>query len=82
MEFTFDNEIRLLMKVRFAEVVVSFTDVEGKCYVRYVEDENTDTWLKEGPNRFYFQETYNSETEAFETPRANLISKGKGGKVN
>ncbi|KAL0272437.1 UNVERIFIED_CONTAM: hypothetical protein PYX00_005405 [Menopon gallinae] len=62
------------------EVIIPFTDVEGKCYVRYIEDEHTDTWLKEGPNRFYFQESYNAETETFETPKSNLISNKKGGK--
>ena len=40
------------------EVTVSFENVDGKCYVLYVDDNDTDVtkYTKNGPDRFYFKE--------------------------
>ncbi|KAK6625433.1 hypothetical protein RUM43_005731 [Polyplax serrata] len=62
------------------EVEVSFTDVEGKCYTRFVEDLHKEKWAFEGPNRFYFQECYEAETENFTEPKSYHAITGKSDK--
>ncbi|GLH01282.1 DNA (Cytosine-5)-methyltransferase PliMCI [Gryllus bimaculatus] len=65
------------------EVDIILPDVVGTCYVVYGEniDEPIIEWTKRGPNRFYFNQAYNSMKQSFGEPpvQASLLgSQGKG----
>ncbi|KAG8181044.1 hypothetical protein JTE90_024790 [Oedothorax gibbosus] len=67
------------------EITVEFSKVEGKCYVIFGENltEAPEDWTSKGPNRFYFNESYDKATKTFEEPPtfAQKIGRiGKGGK--
>jgi len=70
------------------EGTVGFSKVRGRCYVRFVEFDETDhqleVWTEEGPDRWWFKEWYNAATKSFEEepPMAakKIGQKGKGGK--
>ena len=59
----------------------------GKCYIVYSEnlDKPIDEWSTEGPNRFYFSQSYDSLQEEFYDPPLDACSIGmktkKGGKT-
>ncbi|XP_014253428.1 DNA (cytosine-5)-methyltransferase 1-like [Cimex lectularius] len=64
------------------EVIVNFGDVTGKCAVVYSENliEDIYTWSKEGPNRFYFNEAYDSQTQTLVEPSRTVKMLGNAGK--
>ena len=63
------------------EEIIFFSDVEGKCHVRYLEDLTPSSWALEGPNRFYFREAYDVKTETFMEPKSYLSTMKKPDKV-
>ncbi|XP_049946274.1 DNA (cytosine-5)-methyltransferase 1-like [Schistocerca serialis cubense] len=67
------------------ECIVSFENVVGKCCVVYSNNLTVPVmkWSCEGPDRFYFTETFNSSTKTFSrpTPRGEASLLGKRIKV-
>ncbi|XP_047100302.1 DNA (cytosine-5)-methyltransferase 1-like [Schistocerca piceifrons] len=67
------------------ECIVSFENVVGKCCVVYSNNLTVPVmkWSCEGPDRFYFTETFNSLTKTFSrpTPRGEASLLGKRIKV-
>lgn len=59
-----------------------FNFVMGKCYLVHSENlqESVQEWSAKGPNRFYFSETYNSQTEEFTDPSPQACTVGKSKK--
>ncbi|OAD57514.1 DNA (cytosine-5)-methyltransferase 1 [Eufriesea mexicana] len=61
---------------------IKFPEVVGKCYLIYSENLNqsVDEWIAAGPNRFYFNETYNAQEKTFDEPSYHTTSIGRCGK--
>ncbi|XP_049797488.1 DNA (cytosine-5)-methyltransferase 1-like [Schistocerca nitens] len=63
------------------ECIVPFENVVGKCCVVYSNNVTVPVmkWSREGPDRFYFTETFNSSTKTFSrpTPRGEASLLGK-----
>lgn len=61
---------------------IKFLEVVGKCYLTYSENLNqpVDEWIAAGPNRFYFNETYNAQEKTFDEPSYHTMSIGRCGK--
>jgi len=67
------------------ETTISFDDVERKCYVQYIDDNDTNIndYTEGGPDRFYFKECYNADTQEFDIPpnkARNELTGNKAGK--
>ncbi|KAF6206136.1 hypothetical protein GE061_017361 [Apolygus lucorum] len=66
------------------EVVrVSFSQVKGKCYVAYannIPDGDPTGWSTAGPDRFYFEEAYDSSDGSTKDPIRIFSSLGDAGK--
>lgn len=65
------------------ETLVDFDLVEGKCYVVYAYNlnESIDSYLKGGPDRFYFEHAYDDKLQEFQEPPRKAREMGSKGKV-
>lgn len=63
---------------------MKFGDVAGLCHVVFSENLVTSVseWTKEGPDRFYFSQAYNSSKQEFEDPPSDAVLIGFQGKVS
>ncbi|XP_024944997.1 DNA (cytosine-5)-methyltransferase PliMCI isoform X2 [Cephus cinctus] len=61
---------------------IKFDMVAGKCYLAYSENLNQpiDEWISQGPNRFYFTQSYNLTEKNFDEPPQQAMNIGKQGK--
>lgn len=70
------------------QIEINFSTVTGKCYI--INENNLDIptsqWSNEGPDRFYYSESYDQQNKQFMNVSGlgmsvGVPSKGKGGKV-
>eukprot|EP00111_Clytia_hemisphaerica_P007316 TCONS_00021299-protein len=88
MKGTHNTDLNLLYWSNEDATIEFNENVEGKCFVLYADDEeaNIAEYTDAGPDRFYFNESYDADSESFDIPpnkaRSELAyakaSRGKG----